>query len=295
MCVYCHDCDGDRLLWGRHWPAPRTLAKPISKRRVPGRPTPWAVRPGVTATVVPFAWQPLRAGLNGCHAAESQALPRPTRHISHGPTAPPENLTAMAASLRAIPTRVILEEIQRRVFCLDKDEKRVILVGENNLFRPLKPSALPRSPGRPRGCHATGPQLAASAPQAASCRRSRAPPVTASPPNDPNASARSAPPTTRAPPAPSSSQAPPGAARAPRRPGSWTSTACATSPRATCCVRPSPRAAPWARRPRRSWTPATSSAMTSWWGSSRRTLAGRTARPASSSTASPAPSSRPRW
>ncbi|KAA0151228.1 hypothetical protein FNF27_04168 [Cafeteria roenbergensis] len=35
----------------------------------------------------------------------------------------------MAASLRAIPTRVILEEIQRRVFCVDKEEKRVILVG----------------------------------------------------------------------------------------------------------------------------------------------------------------------
>jgi hypothetical protein len=36
----------------------------------------------------------------------------------------------MASALRSIPTRVILEEIQRRVFCIDKDEKRVILVGE---------------------------------------------------------------------------------------------------------------------------------------------------------------------
>lgn len=39
-------------------------------------------------------------------------------------------LLSMAASLRAIPTRVILEEIQRRVFCVDKEEKRVVLVGE---------------------------------------------------------------------------------------------------------------------------------------------------------------------
>lgn len=48
-------------------------------------------------------------------------------------------LSAMASALRAIPTRVILEEIQRRVFCIDKEEKRVILVGEHVVARACTP------------------------------------------------------------------------------------------------------------------------------------------------------------
>ena len=84
-------------------------------------------------------------------------------------------------------------------------------------------------------------------------------------------------------------QAPPGAGKARSRPRLRTTTACATSPPATCCAPQSPPRPPTACVPNRRWSPARWCPTTLWWASSRRPSRRRSAGTASSSTVSHEP------